>query len=55
MRTVLFLGSLMLLSACGSKGPLVMPPPPAKPPATAPAPQAPPAAIDDSTAKAQAK
>jgi len=37
MRTVLFLGSLLLLSACGSKGPLTLPPPPAAPqPAVAP-------------------
>jgi predicted small lipoprotein YifL len=43
MRTMLFLlSSAMLLAACGSKGPLYLPPPPAQP---APAP-----AADNSTA-----
>lgn len=47
MRTILFFGGLLLLGACGTKGPLVMPPaPPAKP--AAPAPQ--PAPADNSTA-----
>jgi predicted small lipoprotein YifL len=47
MRTIILCGGLFLLAACGTKGPLVMPPaPPAKP--SAPAPQ--PAPVDNSTA-----
>jgi predicted small lipoprotein YifL len=31
MRTVIITGSLLLLAACGSKGPLILPPPPGAP------------------------
>ena len=47
MRIVLFVGGLLLLAACGSKGPLVLPPKPAAAQG-APAQQVAPA--DDSTA-----
>jgi predicted small lipoprotein YifL len=48
MRTIMFLlGSAMLLAACGSKGPLYLPPPPAQP--------APAAAVDNSTAAGAAR
>jgi predicted small lipoprotein YifL len=50
MRNILILGSFLLalvtLGACGSKGPLTLPPPPAAPqPAAAPG-----GAVDNSTA-----
>ena len=48
MRNILILGSfLVTLNACGSKGPLTLPPPPAAPqPSAAPAQTA----VDNSTA-----
>jgi predicted small lipoprotein YifL len=47
MRTAIFLGSLLLLAACGSKGPLTLPP--------SATPQPAPAAGDHSTAPGAAR
>jgi predicted small lipoprotein YifL len=53
-QTLLFLAASLLLTACGTRGPLTLPPR-AQPPAPAEMPKAKPAPAEDSSAKEDAK